>query len=186
MHPLLYRENKQPVAVKVDLPDGVPGEGWTKLEENVMGEFGWKEVLKQFLDEERAKKVMTGWDGDDYATYEQKDNKQNLMLFTRLHFDSAELASGFFAAYRDALKRKYPERTIRVDTPDAWEFKSSSSVNVFFRCEASDCITLEGGDAPLWEKWIKKLNWPATAAPIPANTANSGPIRMRSVFARAS
>ncbi|HUN62634.1 MAG TPA: hypothetical protein VMU53_11625 [Candidatus Sulfotelmatobacter sp.] len=186
MHPLLYRENKQPMAVKVDLPEGVPGDGWTKLEENVMGEFGWKEVLKQFLDEERAKKVMTGWDGDDYATYEQKDNKQNLMLFTRLHFDSAELASGFFAAYRDALKRKYPERTIRVDAANGLEFKSSSSVNVFFRCQADQCITLEGGDAVIWEKWTKKLGWPANATPTPANTANSGPIRKQSVLASAA
>lgn len=185
MHPLLYRENKLPVAVKVDLPDGVPGDGWTKLEENIMGEFGWKEVLKQFLDEERAKKVMTGWDGDDYVTYEQKVDKQNLMLFTRLHFDSPELASGFFTAYRDALKRKYPERTMRVDAANDWEFKSSSSVHVFFRCEANECITLEGGDAAIWETWTKKLGWPATAN-TNANTAASGQRPRQLVFAPAA
>jgi hypothetical protein len=172
MHPLLYRENKVPAVVKVDLPDGVPGDGWTKLEENVMGEFGWKEILKQYLDDERAKKAAAGWDGDDYATYEQKVDKQNLMLFTRVHFDSPELASGFFATYRDALRKKYPERTIRVDAANDLEFKGST-VNVFFRCEANECVTLEGGDANLWEKWTKKMGWPAPANSNPANTADS-------------
>ena len=45
MHPGLYRAGKVPVPLKVDLPDGIPGSGWTLLEENSMGEFGWKEVL---------------------------------------------------------------------------------------------------------------------------------------------
>lgn len=72
MHPELYRAAKVPAVIKVDLPDGVPGSDWNKLEENAMGEFGWKEVLKQFLDDDVAKKVAAGWDGDDYATYEKR------------------------------------------------------------------------------------------------------------------
>ena len=30
------------------------GADWTKLEDNIMGEFGWKEVLKQFLGEDKS------------------------------------------------------------------------------------------------------------------------------------
>src|SRR5271170_2623311 len=41
MHPSLYRADKIPAPLKVDLPNGVPGFGWSKLEENSMGEFGW-------------------------------------------------------------------------------------------------------------------------------------------------
>lgn len=162
MHPSLYRADKVPAPLKVDLPDGVPGTGWTKLEENAMGEFGWKEVLKQFLDEEQGKKVAAGWDGDDYATFEQKDTKR-LMLFTRVRFNTEEQASGFFAAYREALKKKYAERTIAVDTNGDLEFKAPEG-SLYFRCEAKECITLEGGDARLFSQWAKKLGWPAPAA----------------------
>ena len=108
LHPALYRSGKTPAPLIVDLPDSVPGSGWNKLEENHMGEFGWKEILKQFLDGERAKKVAATWDGDDYITFEQKDSKQ-LMVFARVRFDSAENAGEFFTAYSDALGKKYDE-----------------------------------------------------------------------------
>ncbi len=130
MHPELYREAKVAATIKVELPEGVPGAGWTKLEENAMGEFGWEEVLKQFLDEERAKKVAAGWDGDEYATFEQKDKKQ-LMLFTRTRFNSADLAASFFDAYKDALKKKYPERTISCEFTGDLEFNGAVGQRFF-------------------------------------------------------
>jgi len=150
--------------LKVDLPNGVPGGDWNKLEENAMGEFGWKEVLKQFSDEDQAKKVATAWDGDDYATYEQKDNKEKLMLFTRVRFNTQETAFSFFEAYREALRKKYPERNLIADTKNDLEFTTSSG-GVFFRCEIKECITLEGGDQSLFLQWTKKLGWrtPGTA-----------------------
>ncbi len=157
MHPSLYRADKVPAVLKVDLPNDVPGAGWSELEENAMGEFGWKEVLKQFLNEERAAKTVAGWDGDDYATFEQKGTK-HLMLFTRIRLDKEELASGFFSTYREALKKKYPERTLISDTKENLAFNTPLG-SVFFRCQAKECITLEGGDQKLFEQWTKKLGW---------------------------
>jgi hypothetical protein len=158
MHPELYRESKVPAPLKVDLPNGVPGSGWNLLEENSMGEFGWKEVLKQFLDDERAKKIATGWDGDDYATFEQKDTKR-LMLFTRTRFDSAEMASAFFTAYSEALKKKYAERTNASGEEQDLAFDTQDG-SVFLRCAGKECITLEGGGRSLFAQWTKKLAWP--------------------------
>ena len=158
MHPDLYRADKVPAPVKVDLPEGAPGTGWNKLEENAMGEFGWKEVLKEFLGEERAQNVAAGWDGDDYATYEQKDNTKHLMLFTRVYFDTAERTSDFFDAYREALSKKYPERSNVSETKQEIEFNAPSG-GVFFRCETNECVTLEGGDQKIFAQWTKKLGW---------------------------
>ena len=108
MHPSLYRSGKTPAVLKLELPDGVPVAGWNKLEENTMGEFGWMEILKQFLDAERAKRVAAAWDGDDYVTFEQKDSKQP-MVFERLRFDTESTASRFFGAYADALAKRYSD-----------------------------------------------------------------------------
>jgi hypothetical protein len=162
MHPDLYRADKVPASLKVDLPEGVPGAGWSKLEENAMGEFGWKEVLKQFLGEEQAKKVAAGWEGDDYATYEQKDNTTHLMLFTRLRLDSEEHTSDFFGAYQEALAKKYPERKTISDAKEDMEFNTPNG-SVFFRCEATECVTLEGGDQKIFTQWTKKLGWHASS-----------------------
>jgi hypothetical protein len=162
IHPDLYRADKVPAPLKVDLPGGVPGAGWNKLEENAMGEFGWKEVVKQFLGEERANKVASGWDGDDYATFEQKDSKR-LMLFARVRFNSSELASSFFDTYREAWEKKYAEHMTVSSSKESLEMKTPSG-NVFLRCEAKDCITLEGGDQKTFLEWTKKLGWPAAGS----------------------
>jgi hypothetical protein len=158
MHPDLYRNDKLPVPVKVDLPDGAPGSHWSKLEENTMGEFGWKEVLKQFLGEDQAKKIAASWDGDDYETFEEKENTQHLMLFTRLHFESDERASEFFDAYKEALSKKYADKTNISEAKQGIEFGTSNGP-VFFRCESSECVTLEGGDQQIFAHWTKKLGW---------------------------
>src|SRR5246127_4030859 len=94
LHPDLYFANKAPLPLKVDLPASAPGENWVLLEENSLGELGWKEVLQQFIDEPRAKDMAAEWDGDDYATFEQKNSKR-LMLFTRIRLADFVSASRF-------------------------------------------------------------------------------------------
>ena len=170
MHPDLYRGGVVPAPLKVDLPNGVPGAGWNELEENSMGEFGWKEILKQFLDEERASKAASGWDGDDYASFEQKDTKR-LLLFTRTRFNGEEMASRFFHAYSEALKKKHPERTLASNATQDFEFDTPDG-GVFFRCAANECITLEGGDPALFSEWTKKLAWPSPSASPAKMTAS--------------
>jgi hypothetical protein len=171
MHPDLYRASKVPAPLKVDLPEGVPGRGWTRLEENSMGEFGWKEIVKQFLDDARGKKVAAGWDGDDYATFEEQGTKR-LMLFTRLRFNSEEMASGFFDTYSEALAKKYPDRSHVAKAQEYLAFDVPDSA-VSFRCEGKECISFEGGSGSLFFQWAKKLGWPAPAAV--ANVADAKP-----------
>lgn len=162
MHPELYRADKVPAVLKVDLPDGMPGTGWNKMEENAMGEFGWKEVLKQFLDDESSGKVAAGWDGDDYATFQQKDTKK-LMLFTRERFDNEADTVAFFQAYREALKKKYPERKAVNEGKEDLEFTTVDG-GVFFRCDAKECVSLEGGEEKAFAEWMKKIGWSAVSA----------------------
>ncbi|MGB9448078.1 MAG: hypothetical protein WBR26_23975 [Candidatus Acidiferrum sp.] len=159
MHPELYRGGVVPQSVKVDLPDGVPGEAWNRLEENALGEFGWKEVLQQFLDENRASSLAFAWNGDDYATYEQNDKKR-LMLFTRVRFNNPDAASNFFYAYSEALKKKYPQRTPILTAEQDLEFDTPAAGGVFFQCVGKECITLEGGDEKQFAQWTRKLAWP--------------------------
>jgi hypothetical protein len=167
MHPDLYLADKVPEPLKVDVPEGVPGSHWSKLEENIMGEFGWKEVLKQFLGEEQAKKVAAGWNGDDYATYEEKNNQQRLMLFARIRFDDSQRTSDFFNAYGDALSKKYQDKTNVSETKEDLKFDTPEGP-VLFRCETNECVTLEGGDEQIFAQWTKKLGWRAPSAAVAA------------------
>jgi hypothetical protein len=177
LHPDLYFANKVPSPLKVDLPAAAPGEDWALLEENSMGELGWKEVLQQFIDEPRAKAMAAEWDGDDYATFEQKNSKR-LMLFTRIRLADIVSASRFFTEYSEALGKKYPERTDILRRSNFLSFDSPQG-SVYFRCSGRECITLEGGNSALFLQWTAKLNWrlvpeaPHSPTSIDIKTAHS-------------
>ena len=182
LHPDLYFANRAPTPLRVDLPAAVPGENWVLLEENSLGELGWKEVLKQFLDEPRAKAMAAEWDGDDYATFEQKASKR-LMLFTRVRLTDIAAASRFFKEYAEALEQKYPDRTDVSRRSNFLSFDSGQG-SVFFRCSGRECITLEGGSSRMFLQWTAKLNWrlipeaPQPAASTDIRTADSGTVAM--------
>ena len=102
LHPALYKSGKTPTIVTLPPFEKVLGSNWAKLDENILGEFGWKEIFKQFLDEDRAKTLAAAWDGDRYALYEQKQTKK-LIVLTRLLLGSEDLAVRFFGQYSEAL-----------------------------------------------------------------------------------
>src|ERR1700730_5792362 len=157
LHPALYKAGKIPPKVTVPSMDKDVGVDWTKLEDNIMGEFGWKEVLKQFLGEERATPLSSSWIGDRYVVYEQKKTKR-LLLITRLDLATDGDAEHFFAAYSEALAKKYERRT-GEDRQHAFLSFDTSEGSVFLRCVAAGCVILEGSDRPLFEKLNKELQW---------------------------
>ena len=159
LHPKLYRLNKVPAPLKLGLPESSLDKSWTRLEENSLGEFGWKEVLKQFLDEARAKPLSAGWDGDVYATFEQKESKRTL-LATHIRLSNQETATRFFGQYSEALELKHVDRTNLLRQPNFFSFNTLEG-GVFLQCVDTECITLEGGDRTLFLRWLKALGWPA-------------------------
>jgi hypothetical protein len=166
LHPDLYRSSRVPQPISVPSLEKTLGSGWIKLEENVMGEFGWKEVLKQFLDETRARSLSAAWDGDRYAVYENKQNKR-LILITRERLANQEQAERFFGQYSEALEKKYAKRTDLFRRAGFFSFETPEG-NVYLRCVAKECATLEGGDRALFIEFNKALDWgPFPEAPKP-------------------
>jgi hypothetical protein len=161
LHPALYASGKSPAPISLPSLEKALGADWSKLEENVMGEFGWKEVLKQFLDERRGKSLAAAWDGDRYAVYEQKASKR-LLLVTRERLASQEQAQRFFGQYSEALEKKHDSRSNLFRKPDFFSFDTPEG-GVFLRCFENECVTLEGGDRALFIRLNKELQW----APVP-------------------
>jgi hypothetical protein len=167
LHPALYREGRIPNSVALPSIDKALGPEWVKLEDNVMGEFGWKEVYRQFLDDPRAKALAASWDGDRYVVYEQKQTKR-LVLITRERLASQEQAERFFGQYSEALEKKHSQRTNLFRKPDFFSFDTPDAGGVFLRCHERECVTLEGGDRALFIQFHKQLEWgPAPEAPKP-------------------
>ena len=163
MHPALYRSGKAPATVKLPPMDKFIGANWKKLEDNVMGEFGWKEIVKQFIGDERAKPLAAGWNGDRYVVYEQKETKQ-LLLIVRLNFASEEQTTRFFGQYSEALEKKHSERTNLFRRPDFFSFESPEG-GVFIRCVGTECITVEGAGRAIFDGVNKSIGWPPAPEP---------------------
>jgi hypothetical protein len=163
LHPAIYRSGKTPVNVTLPRLEKLLGDNWSKLDENIMGEFGWKEVLKQFLDNDRAKTLAAAWDGDRYIVFEQKQTKK-LILVTRLHLDSEEHAARFFGQYSEALEKKYSDRSNLLRRPNFFSFDAPEG-GVFLDCLGNECVTMEGAARNVFDAFTKALGWPLAPQP---------------------
>ena len=182
LHPALYKSGKIPTVVPLPSFEKVLGGNWTKLDENILGEFGWREVLKQFLGDERAKPLAAAWDGDRYAIYEQKQTK-NLILLTSLHLDSEEHAARFFGQYSEELEKKHAERSNLFRRPNFFSFDTPDGAS-FLYCFGEGCVTMEGATRNLFDAFTKALNWPS--APKPPEHPAAAPEKTARIFAPAA
>ena len=162
MHPDVYKSGRLPTAVAIPSFQRLVGVDWTKIDENVMGEFGWMEILKQFLGEKTAKPLAAAWDGDRYALYEQKQTKR-LILVARLHLDSDEHAAKFFGLYSGALEKKYGARQNESRLPNFLSFDTTDG-GVFLRCMGTDCISVEGTSRVVFDGINEMVGWSAAPA----------------------
>src|ERR1700683_1266127 len=102
MEPQFYLKGVGPAKVTLPAWNGVAPADWKLLEENVMGQFGVEEILKQFLDEDRAKAISPTWDGDRYAVFEDPKTK-NLKLVWIVALETDDDAARYFGHNREAL-----------------------------------------------------------------------------------
>ena len=179
LHPNLYLAGKKPETIDIPSLEKTLGPSWKHLDENILGEFGWKEVIKQFLDENRAKTLAAAWVGDRYVVFEHKQTKR-LLLATRLRLAGAEDAARFFGQYSEALEKKHAERSNLLRRPNYFSFDSPDG-GVFLRCVQAECVSLEGGDRDLFLQLNKLLDW--GALPDPARPPSDTPVRSTATLA---
>jgi len=169
MHPALYKSGRAPASVAIPSLEKLLGPDWVKIDENAMGEFGWKEILKQFLGEQAATPLAATWSGDRYALYEQKLTK-HLVLIARLHLDNEEHTGQFFGRYADALEQKYlghenaprSSNFLTFDTPDG---------GVFLHCVGAECLSVEGASRAVFDGIDGIMGWPLASRDSKATTA---------------
>jgi hypothetical protein len=165
IHPNLYLSNVKPESVT--LPDWkglVPGD-WKLLEENVMGEFGLGEVLKQFIGQERADMISSAWKGDRYATFESATSKKASLVF-RVALDNPDDAARFFGQYSEVLELKHADRKELFRRPNFFQFQTDAG-GVFLHCAATTCLIVENAGRDTFDKINHAVGLPA--APVPTD-----------------
>ncbi len=159
LHPELYLQDMEPVRVELAAADAVLPKRWTKLEENLMGEFGLHALLKQLASVDTAEEIAPGWAGDRYSLYEDAQSQEMLLLF-RVQFSSEASAVRFFGAYSDVLEKKYASARQLFRRANFFAFESDEG-GVFFHCVATDCLISEGADRKAFDAVNRALGRPA-------------------------
>ena len=163
MHPALYLAGTKPIPVSLpDFKNLIPAD-WKLLDENTMGEFGLQSVLKQFLGKDRALGLAPAWIGDRYAIFENSKTKQTMLVY-RLALDNQDDAARLFGHYSEALELKYETRTELYRRPNFFQFQTPDG-GVFWRCEISQCLAVEGTTRDVFDKINRAIGWPPAPAP---------------------
>jgi hypothetical protein len=159
LHPDLYFRGVAPA--KVDLAPVIKAvpPGWKKLDENVLGEFGTNEVLKQFLGKDRADDLAPSWTGDRYAIYQRESGTRTLLVI-RMKLSDEMAAARFFGAYSDLLEKKNENRKALLRRPNFFSFETPDG-GVFLRCVADECLIAEGSTREMFEGMTRAIHWPA-------------------------
>jgi hypothetical protein len=158
IHPDLYLKGVMPATVTLPPLEKIVPRGWKKLDENLLGEFGLDEVLKQFLGKERADDLAQSWVGDKYAIFERQPGGQSLLVI-RFRLASDEDAARLFGGYSEVLEQKDDNRTDLLRRPNFFSFDTPDG-GVFLRCFASECFTAEGTTREVFDAMTHAMNWP--------------------------
>src|SRR5271154_3757732 len=167
IHPELYLSNVKPESVTLPVWKGLVPEDWKLLEENVLGEFGLGEVLKQFIGQERADRISPAWKGDRYATFENATTKQTSLVF-RIALDNPDDAARFFGQYSEVLELKHTDHKQLFRRPNFFQFQTDAG-GVFLHCAAATCLIVENAGRDTFDKINRAVGLPAALAPTDAD-----------------
>ena len=165
LHPDLYFRGVAPAHVDLAAVTNVVPRVWKKLDENVLGEFGVNEVLKQFLGKDRSDQLASSWSGDRYAIYQRESGMQTLLLL-RLKLSDEPAATRFFGAYRQLLEQKYEKREAVSRRQNLFSFNTPAG-GMFLRCHGNECLIAEGTTAEVFEAMTRAIHWPEAPAATP-------------------
>jgi hypothetical protein len=171
LHPEMYLAGVKPPPLAMPKLKPLLPHGWKELDQNVMGEYGLKEVLKQFLGADAAARLSPDWAADRYSISESGDKQQTLLIYL-LRLQHNENAKSFFVKYDALLRKKYPAHTAVAEQPALLEWQTSIGA-VELQCREDECLAVEGADVAFFRRLIHALRWPAT----PSGPAVSSPPR---------
>jgi hypothetical protein len=110
-----YRAHVAPVEVSLpDLSDGTLGEGWRKINSNVLGELDLRLVITQLVDSTTGVRGASGWAGDRWELLEHNGHQA---LAIKSVWDSDASARTFFEAFSQAMQNRFFGAQIEEASP---------------------------------------------------------------------
>ena len=175
LHPELYLADprEEPVAVAFD---DAEVNGQKPVENNVLGEFGTRQLLGNWLhDKTRVEEAAAGWRGDRYLVYHSPAGTSS--LWKTVCRDQAA-AERLYQAVRDAYMSRYHlSRPATSETPSlGQDDRSLAMASSTFAADgrtvdlrltpAKEVVVIDAQDAR-WSEALTRKSLPASSSPTP-------------------
>jgi hypothetical protein len=163
LHPEKYFSNEAPVQVSLPDLNRLLGSGWTRVDDDVNGEWGFYLIIDQFLnDTAHSKAAAAGWSGDRFALYEEP--KSGALFVAQMSvWDTADDAKEFYDAYAKRTLRRYPNaKAVDASNTHAegqsaeWQ---TSEGDVVMQLRGSRVLIIEGLPSTANKKGILTSLW---------------------------
>jgi hypothetical protein len=159
IHPEKYFSYEPPVKVMVPELSKLLGAGWTRVDEDVNGEWGFYLILDQFLnDSAYSKGAAAGWAGDRFSLYEEPKSGR-LFVAQKTVWDSPIDAQEFFDAYAKRTVSRYSNAKQVADSSDQIAQWETSEGDVFMEIRDLQVVILEGMPAKANKKELIQALW---------------------------
>ena len=116
IHPEDYFSNIKPT--QPELPDAHLPRGYKSLVGGALGELDHAVLLEQFGGRQQAAEIAPHWRGCNFELRENKKAGRVVLLYAA-EWDSEESAGRYFAAYREALAKKWKKMSVVSETADS-------------------------------------------------------------------
>jgi len=116
IHPEDYFSNVKPT--QPELPDAHPPRGYKGLVDGELGELEHAVLLEQFAGKQAAEEIAPHWRGCNFELRENKKARRVVLLYA-VEWDSEESGRRYFAAYREALEKKWQKMSVASETADS-------------------------------------------------------------------
>ena len=163
MHPEKFLAGEDPVKIQIGPLESALGSGWKRADQDVNGEFGYLMALEQFINKGRATQAVSGWAGDRYALYENKQSGAEV-LAQYTTWENPEAAREFFDAYSVRTRLRYKDATPGRAEPGEVVYKTHEGM-AFISIRDKDVVMVEGASTPEQLKAVVGLLWKSTKTP---------------------
>jgi hypothetical protein len=145
IHPEDYFSDIKPT--QPELPDAHLPRGYKSLVGGALGELDHSVLLEQFLGRQQAAEIAPHWRGCNFELRENKKAGRVVLLYAA-EWDSEESSRRYFAAYREALEKKWKKMSVASQTAD---FVTGSGDDGRFELRRKGAIvtSVEGLDAAI-------------------------------------
>lgn len=161
LHPEKFLSRDRPVRIRLAEVRPLLDRSLRRLLRDRNGEFGYRLILRQYLDEATARRAAEGWNGDQFALYEDR-RKGHLLLVHLSTWENEAEAREFADAYARRTERRYRRaREVPPGPGASWRLWETEEGDVFLERRGQDVLLVEGLPARWRDRWprLRRALW---------------------------